>query len=248
MIVNNYVDIPLDLWNKKLPKNDSFLTDSIDWGKVVLIDGNYPMKSACFMTSDLNHIFTFTHKEGIPKMFPLMSFAISNEENNQTPVIRLSLFCYKDDGKFSIMNCEVLPLFTEQGFDFELLGADQEWLDVDGGMSIDRCFLVIKMLTIIVYVSSKMLSSETRYETVKKSNSVRKSHLNNHTPTNIIRIGDREIKIYGHKNESYTRRTESWTVRGHFRHYKNGKTIFVSEYQKGNKKTSNVRTYQLERG
>ena len=52
--MSNYIDIPLDLWNEKLPKNDSFLTDSVDWGKVVLIDGNYPIKSATFMTSDLN--------------------------------------------------------------------------------------------------------------------------------------------------------------------------------------------------
>lgn len=244
--MSNYIDIPLDLWNEKLPKNDSFLTDSVDWGKVVLIDGNYPIKSATFMTSDLNQVFTFTHKEGIPKMFPLMFFRTSVEENNQTPAIELSLFCY-EGYKFSVISCEILPLLTTNGFDFKLLAADEGWLDEDGGMSIEKCLLVSKMLTIIVYVSSKMLSSRTSYEAVKdqKSNSVKKNNKNNHTLTNIIRIGNREIKVYGHKNKSYVRKTDSWAVRGHFRHYKSGKTVFIPEYQKGNKKIDNVRTYQI---
>ena len=32
---------------------------------------------------------------------------------------------------------------------------------------------------------------------------------------------------------NYTRRTEAWDVRGHYRHYKNGKTVFINGYSKG---------------
>lgn len=36
---------------------------------------------------------------------------------------------------------------------------------------------------------------------------------------------------------NYVRRTECWGVRGHYRHYKNGKTIFINSYSKGKGKT-----------
>ena len=33
------------------------------------------------------------------------------------------------------------------------------------------------------------------------------------------------------------RLTEAWSVRGHYRHYKSGKTVYIDPYMKGNGKT-----------
>lgn len=41
------------------------------------------------------------------------------------------------------------------------------------------------------------------------------------------------------------RHTESWSVRGHWRHYKNGKTVFIEPFTKG-KKNSGNKTYIIK--
>ena len=44
----------------------------------------------------------------------------------------------------------------------------------------------------------------------------------------------------------YTKHVESFNVRGHYRHYKNGKVVFVKAFVKGDKnKTPKTRTYEM---
>lgn len=44
----------------------------------------------------------------------------------------------------------------------------------------------------------------------------------------------------------YTKHVESFNVRGHYRHYKNGKVVFVKSFVKGDKnKTPKTRTYEM---
>lgn len=42
------------------------------------------------------------------------------------------------------------------------------------------------------------------------------------------------------KSRKFTRYSEGWTVRGHYRHYKSGKTVYIESFEKGkSKKTKN---------
>lgn len=41
-----------------------------------------------------------------------------------------------------------------------------------------------------------------------------------------------------HESRTFTRHTETWMVRGHWRHYKSGKVIFIKSFTKGTGKTS----------
>ena len=62
---------------------------------------------------------------------------------------------------------------------------------------------------------------------------------------NGIRITTGNRKIYkAITSKKMVRHTEAWTVRGHVRHYKNGKTVFIKPYQKGKGKVT-PKTYVL---
>lgn len=45
-------------------------------------------------------------------------------------------------------------------------------------------------------------------------------------------------------NEKNQRLTESWSVRGHYRHYASGKTVYVKPYTKGSGKKA-AKAYKL---
>lgn len=47
------------------------------------------------------------------------------------------------------------------------------------------------------------------------------------------------------QHSEYIRRTEAWNVRGHARHYKSGKTIWVNSYIKGNKEKYEGEIYSI---
>lgn len=55
---------------------------------------------------------------------------------------------------------------------------------------------------------------------------------------NLIVINNKKIEYVGHpENEFekrvYSRKTQSWNVRGFYRRYKSGKVVFINSYQKG---------------
>lgn len=60
---------------------------------------------------------------------------------------------------------------------------------------------------------------------------------------NLIVINDKKIEYVRYpQNEIekrvYSRKTQSWNVRGFYRHYKSGKVVFINSYQKGKGKSS----------
>lgn len=243
-----YIDIPVDIFHGKIPDEDSFIFNDLKLWKTVFIDGNYPVKSATIMTSDYNSAFTFTHSEGIPKMMPLLSFTTSSEKINHTTPLLLSIF-YMVGTKFKAFECAVLSSVSMGVHaDFELLYCDDELLNEDGEMGTKNLNMVLRMLMVILYILSKMLTFGTQYEVSEQQslNTNKKSSLNSSTLRNtVIRCGNRNIKVYGHKNKSYNRKSKGWNVRGHYRHYKSGKTIFISEYQKGDRTVEGNRTYKF---
>ncbi len=76
--------------------------------------------------------------------------------------------------------------------------------------------------------------SETRI--VKKSN--KKGKHKNKTIRKINLTNIRHVKEYSNTNintdkRNYERHTESWTVRGHYRHYKSGKVVWIEPSTRG---------------
>lgn len=65
----------------------------------------------------------------------------------------------------------------------------------------------------------------------------------------IIDLKHVKISIKNKKDlqniRKYTRKCKSWNVRGHFRHYKNGKIVFVQSYQKGTEKNKTTTIYNI---
>lgn len=86
----------------------------------------------------------------------------------------------------------------------------------------------------------------------KKKNKTRKSSQKLDTVINIdeivkyIKPGDFKRIITG---SSRTYQCEDWEVRGHWRHYKNGKKVFINSYHKGIKRNEGIekdKTYTIK--
>lgn len=94
-------------------------------------------------------------------------------------------------------------------------------------------------------------SKKRTYEYVIKEEKEIKEHTKNKTVKNNKKEYNLldAIKIY-QKNEGEKRKheitCESWDVRGYFRHYKNGKVIWIAPFKKGKKrKEENNKEYKL---
>lgn len=83
--------------------------------------------------------------------------------------------------------------------------------------------------TIIQKVSCK--TSMTKNENTKKGNRARK-------PVVQFLLGD-IIEYVNSNRREFNITCECWNVRGHFRHYKNGKVSWIPSYEKGKKRNTN---------
>lgn len=58
-----------------------------------------------------------------------------------------------------------------------------------------------------------------------------------------IKLTNEVRRVYAHKSDgekrTYERHTESWTVRGHYRHYKSGKVVWIPASTRGSGKVQN---------
>lgn len=82
----------------------------------------------------------------------------------------------------------------------------------------------------------KKTKAEPNTSNIKKHIvSIDKIRIVTNNPINLINDVRKEIK----------RHTESWTVRGHYRHLKNGKVSFIRPYTKGNKSDINGKIYEV---
>lgn len=137
-------------------------------------------------------------------------------------------------------------------------------LSEDKTKSVDECvtymqkFAVgyIGLIYIIeTYIMSKQKDRKVKYveidETEKKqneSNVKKRKHIKKREDKPVVIDFNDIISgriIQGHKHEI---RCAKWPVRGHYRHYKNGRVIFIKEFEKGrdrNKGKNVDKTYVL---
>lgn len=76
-------------------------------------------------------------------------------------------------------------------------------------------------------IIKRLMPTPNQVEQIERDNKAYKS--------NPIYIKDLSVQyVYEpHESRKYQRYCESWGVRGHFRHYKSGKVIYISPYKKG---------------
>ena len=79
----------------------------------------------------------------------------------------------------------------------------------------------------------------------KPKETVREATKGNNNNSGIVYVNNKIYKYEERGKRHNQRHAESWSVRGHWRHYKNGKTIFIEAFNKG-KKNSNNKTYIIK--
>lgn len=83
---------------------------------------------------------------------------------------------------------------------------------------------------------------EKQREPHEKRHNTSKSTARNIDDVQVISLNSLKFKTSDAKKANILRSktihriAENWSVRGHYRHYKNGKTIFIEGYEKGNKR------------
>lgn len=79
----------------------------------------------------------------------------------------------------------------------------------------------------------------------KPKETVREATKENSNNSGVVYVSNKVYHYEEHGKRHNQRHTESWSVRGHWRHYKNGKTIFIESFDKG-KRDSNIKTYIIK--
>lgn len=105
-----------------------------------------------------------------------------------------------------------------------------------------------KFLVILDYIQIKSLKQKKK---IIKIQSNAERHFKEHTEMNIqsrpIHITDgiyyQYVNEYNDKRP-YNRHIEAWEVRGHYRHYKSGKVVYIQPFQKGSG-TVNDKRYEI---
>lgn len=75
----------------------------------------------------------------------------------------------------------------------------------------------------------------------RKHSDKRKKQAKKDSKTYILKCGNGSVNIV--RQGSHASPTGRFNVRGHYRHYKNGKTIWISEYEKGTDKKKKSKSY-----
>jgi len=126
-------------------------------------------------------------------------------------------------------------------------GESQGWT---GDMPDDVRMYLILGLYVTDYVFRKILSHRTTYETtdeVKICSTIGRRIAKQNPGKRVVEITKGLTIVHRHNREGekrrYEIRTGEFTVRGHYRHYKNGKTVFVQPYRKRIGKMPSDKTY-----
>ncbi len=112
----------------------------------------------------------------------------------------------------------------------------------------DLVTLYFSLMALFV-VGSNYVDVETVQEAEPKEKQVASNHSKlrkkkSSSVCYIVRRKSRERKSNGEKR-AYTKHAGTFDVRGHYRHYKSGKTVWVNEYEKGTGKKKSEKTYKL---
>ena len=91
------------------------------------------------------------------------------------------------------------------------------------------CWYLVSNKTEKIFMEVKEPVNNTKYKKYKHVN----KEINITTPIyDLGKVPTRKVNVLIHRREGWTY-SHSFTVRGHYRHYKNGKVIFVQSYIKG---------------
>lgn len=115
---------------------------------------------------------------------------------------------------------------------------DKRYTDI----GFDIAELVIRSMLYIMNTPRNKIEKTNTLNNKSSKNSKNQKHIKNTKPKKIYLLD--EIIEYVNENELQLKTTGThkincpcWGVRGHYRHYKSGKTIFVKEYKKGKERT-----------
>lgn len=107
-------------------------------------------------------------------------------------------------------------------------------------MAIVRFICMIKQYIMNKSYEREMVQKEVK--SVVKSVSKSKGKANENKNQNEIFLLDDIIEYVTRSGRHHTYSCEAWGVRGHFRHYKSGKVVWISEYEKGTKRNTGFKT------
>lgn len=121
--------------------------------------------------------------------------------------------------------------------------ADMETINTIIGERFMSMLYLIRMIK--QYIMNKSYEREViqkEAKSVVKSGSKSKAKTNRTELQNEVFLLDDIIKYVSHSGRHHTYSCEAWGVRGHFRHYKSGKVVWISEYEKGKKRNTGIKT------
>lgn len=105
-----------------------------------------------------------------------------------------------------------------------------------------------KSILVLDQIQRKAIKSKKKI--IKVQSDIERKFKNsngNCVKSSVIRLSDGIEYQYFHEYKDirpYNRHTEAWEVKGHYRHYKSGKVVFVKPYKKG-KGTVNDKEYAI---
>lgn len=123
---------------------------------------------------------------------------------------------------------------NECGYDVLCQADNKEKLDKYKKYGFDYAEIVLQIMAYINYQQEKR---EKRVIEKERNNSSKHSSNDNETSNRIYLLKDLIEYKYEYKVKSKNKiQCPCWSVRGHYRHYKNGSTIFIKDYLKGRKR------------
>lgn len=170
---------------------------------------------------------------------------------DEKKICKLELY-YKDKSHFIIIGENKFNLITQENWGYKYNDGLKRQMGINKMREhiqyYNSMFLAIfQYLTVVldnrktIIKEVKMDNKVSKQENIKNDNSKK---VNNIIKKKVINLSNDNIKYKLTINNeiannlikrTYTRRTETWQVRGYERHYKSGKVTYVKPFIKGNK-------------
>ena len=126
---------------------------------------------------------------------------------------------------------------SPDGWDYAL--DTETWYREDGSIKANAEKITVMGINLFRFLEYKAVISrieiiEANEMTITEKKDKKSKKHKGRKPIKLIhRIIVKKCTEHDNIPREWTRKTESWFVRGHYRHYKNGKAIFIRSYKKG---------------
>lgn len=164
--------------------------------------------------------------------------AIKNGAKNYEYIGKIKVEYFKSARRLISFSNSVVEILEQRGHKniMEYLGGMPEALkNIDSSVN-----LFFGLLVCVDYLLKH--PEEKKKETSEKHHTTSKNITRRIDDVQIISLNSLKFKTSDMKkakilrSKTIYRIAENWAVRGHYRHYKNGKTIFIEGYEKGKKR------------